>query len=78
MVIIRTIEVKFQGDLKDIMNDKKIEQTHKVMNFETCQHRKNVDVMGIKKRSLFCDFDDVECDESNGKCRNQRRFLVID
>ena len=45
-----------------------------LMNFETCQHRKDVDVMGIKKRSLFCDFDDMECDESNGKCRNRDKF----
>lgn len=30
--------------------------------------------MGIRQRSLFCDFDDIECDESNGKCRNQDKF----
>lgn len=45
-----------------------------LMNFETCQHRKDVDIMGIKRRSLFCDFDDMECDESDGKCRNQDKF----
>ncbi len=45
-----------------------------LMDFETCQHRKDVYVMGIKKRSLFCDFDDMECNESNGKCRNQDKF----
>lgn len=44
------------------------------MNFETCQHRKEVDVMGVKQRSLFCDVDNIECDESNGKCRNQDKF----
>lgn len=44
------------------------------MNFATCQHRKEMEVMGVKQRSLFCDFDDMECDESNGKCRNQSRF----
>ena len=40
-----------------------------LMHFETCQHRKETDVMGAKKRSLFCDFDNIECDESNGKCK---------
>ena len=44
------------------------------MDFETCQHRKETDVMGVKKRSLFCDFDGIECDESNRKCRNQDKI----
>lgn len=44
------------------------------MDFETCQHRKETDVMGVKKRSLFCDFDNIECDESNRKCRNQDKI----
>lgn len=45
-----------------------------IMNFETCRHRKEVDIMGIKKRSLFCDIDDMECDECNGNCRNQYKI----
>ena len=44
------------------------------MDFETCQHRKETDVMGVKKRSLFYDFDNIECDESNRKCRNQDKI----
>lgn len=51
-----------------------MEHNCKVMDFETCQHRKETDVMGVKQRSLFCDFDDMECDESNGKCRNQDKI----
>lgn len=51
-----------------------MKQNCKAMDFKTCQHRKVTDVMGTKQRSLFCDFDDIECDENNGKCRNQSRI----
>lgn len=41
-----------------------------IVNFETCNHRKETDVFGVKKKSLFCDIDNIECDECNGSCRN--------
>lgn len=47
-----------------------------LMDFEACCHRKETEVMGIKKRSLFCDIDDMECDDSNGKCRNQYKISI--
>lgn len=42
----------------------------KIVDFETCEHRKVVEVLGIECNSVFCDIDDTECDEYNGKCRN--------
>lgn len=52
-----------------------IEKSNNELSFETCQHRKEIDVMGVKQRSIYCDFDDMECDVNNsGMCRNQDKF----
>lgn len=51
-----------------------IEKQCDSMDFETCAHRKEVSVMGVKRKSLICDIDDIECDESDGKCRNQYKI----
>lgn len=52
-----------------------VEKKNSELSFETCKHRKDVEVCGIKKKSLFCDFDDIECDVNNdGLCRNQSKL----
>lgn len=52
-----------------------IEKNNSGLSFEICQHRKEVDVYGVKKKSLFCDFDDIECDISDSSvCRNQGKL----
>lgn len=35
-------------------------------------HRKEIDIMGVKCRSGFCDIDDLECDSSNESCRGHK------
>ena len=45
----------------EVIMEENIYNECEIMNFETCRHRKEVDIMGIKKRSLFCDIDDMEC-----------------
>lgn len=42
--------------------------------YPDCKHRKEIDVMGVKYRSGFCDIDDLECDSNNGYCRNKREL----
>ncbi len=44
------------------------------ISYDTCMYRKIVDVDGVKRRSIYCEFDDIECDECLGRCRNEERI----
>ena len=53
--------------------EKFLKENYPVVDFKTCNHRQEMEVFGIKKRGLFCDIDNMECDESSGVCRNYHK-----
>jgi len=54
---------------QNIKINKMINENYK--KYPDCEHRKEIEVMGVKCKSGFCDIDDLECDSSNGSCRNK-------